>query len=244
MLNNIDLSIIIPCFNERHRILETLEASFTYLDSQPISYEILIMDDASTDGFAELVREKYQRDNLYIHQFKKNMGKGYSIGVGVEKALGKYIMFMDADLAVPIEEVSTLLKNLKGGYDVVAGIRLFDNENTSRFRRIIGFSLLLYANIILSLPPVPDTQCGFKGFRCQAARDIFKLARTKRGMFDIEILFLSKKLGLRIKSQPVHWIEKKGSTINLLRCILFDPFDILKISLRDLFSGYGYNTSR
>ncbi len=227
----IDLSIIIPCYNESHRIIGTLSELFPYLDSQPFSWEVLVMDDASTDGCVALMRRHFDRPEFHIHEFSRNQGKGYSIKVGVEQARGNYVMFMDADLAVPKEEISRLLEWLRGGYDMVVGIRIFDNEITSRLRRVIGFSLLLYINLLLPLPPVPDTQCGFKGFRCEAARRLFGGMRLKGGMFDVEIIMLASLMGLRIKSMPVSWIERSGSTIRLARCLVHDPIDILKVFL-------------
>jgi dolichyl-phosphate beta-glucosyltransferase len=196
------------------------------------------MDDASTDGCVELMKQTFIRDNFHVHQFSKNKGKGFSIKVGVEKSLGEYIMFMDADLAVPVEYIPRMVDELRAGNDVVIGIRLFDIENSSRIRRIIGFSLLLYINIVLPLPPVPDTQCGFKGFSRDAANKLFSRMRIAHGMFDVELLMIAQKARCRIRSLPVHWQEKSGSTIRLWKCLVLDPFDIIKIKINDLLGRY------
>lgn len=236
--DKIDLSIIIPCYNESHRIIGTLKELFAFLDLQSFTSEVRVMDDASTDNCVALMKEHFQRPDFYIHQFTKNCGKGYSIKVGVEESFGKYIMFMDADLSVPVEEILNLLKTLQDGYDVVLGIRIFHIQHASRIRRIIGFALLLYINIILPMPQVSDTQCGFKGFSRIAARTLFKKIRIHGGMFDVEVLFLANLLGYKMKSIPVNWYERPGSTIRIFRCLITDPFDIIKIRINSLLGIY------
>jgi len=234
----VELSIIIPCYNESHRILGTLEELLPYLDSLNLRYEVLVIDDASVDGCVGLIHEKIKHPHFHVHQFERNQGKGYSIKFGIQHSAGQYIMFMDADLAVPKEEIPRLLELLKNCYDMVVGIRIFDNEQTSRWRRIIGFSLLLYVNILLPLPPVPDTQCGFKGFRREAAWRLFDSMRLKGGMFDVEVLMLAGLMKMKVKSMPVHWIERTGSTIRLLRCLIHDPIDILRVLFNLILKRY------
>lgn len=236
--DKVGLSIIIPCYNESHRIIGTLKQVFTFLDQQSFTYEIRVMDDASTDNCVALMKKNFQRPNFHIHQFDKNYGKGHSIKKGIEESLGEYIMFMDADLAVPIEKTFDLLNALQEGNDFVVGIRIFDPYNSSRFRRIIGLTLLLYAHILLPLPQISDTQCGFKGFSRKAALSMAKNMLIKGGMFDIEMILIASVMGFKIKNIPVPWINRPGSTIRIFRCLIKDPFDILRIRINLWFNKY------
>ena len=232
------LSIIIPCYNEQHRIIPTLKEIFAFFDSKGISGEVIVLDDASTDDCVQLMKDNFNRPDFFVHELPRNRGKGFTIKLGFEMARGRHIIYMDADLAVPLAEVINVMDALEKGYEIVIGIRIFEAYNASRFRRIIGFGLLLYANVILSLPQVSDTQCGFKGFTREIAKKMAARMRISGGMFDLELLHMARLWGVRIKSLPVTWYDRPGSTIRLFRCLIKDPFDVVRIRLNSFLGRY------
>ncbi len=232
------LSIIIPCYNEHHRIIDSLTKIFEFFDAKDVPYEVIVIDDASTDNCVRLMKENFSRSNFRLHELRRNRGKGYTIKLGFEMARGQRIIYMDADLAVPLDEFDRAAEAFDKGYDVVVGIRIFEAYNASRFRRIIGFGLLFYANIVIPLPQISDTQCGFKGFTREIAKKMAARMRINGGMFDLELLHMAKLWGLKIKSLPVTWYDRPGSTIRLSRCLIRDPFDVVKIRLNSFLGRY------
>lgn len=234
------LSVIIPAYNEQERIADTLYVVKDYLAGQTYNSEVIIVDDGSTDWTTEVVRSvdyysneiKSQGISVVLENVK-NVGKGFSVARGMLKAKGKYVLFLDADLAAPIDQVIHLLPYLEQGYDVVIGSRRLGKafaENKSLARRILSTGFNWFVSLLI-VRGLKDTQCGFKAFQHEAAQQIARRQKTYRFSFDVEQLYLAKKLGYRIKEVPIRYVHKDGSKVNPLVTAFQMVVDVLKIRL-------------
>ena len=231
------LSVVIPVYNEAARIPSALAQVLQYLESLGESYEVVIVDDGSTDETAELV-EKVCRQNRSVRLLRHptNHGKGFAVRQGILDARGQYILFTDADLSSPMTEAERLLGPLRSGYDVVFGSRALRPEwigvHQSRFRESGGKLFNVFLRALTGLE-FRDTQCGFKAFRRQAGRAIFARQRIPRFGFDVEVLYLARKFGFRALEVPVHWDHSAASKVRLLRDGARMCFDLLRIRWND-----------
>ena len=227
------LSVVIPAYNESKRIIQTFREIRTWLDSHAAeSYEVVVVDDGSRDDTAAIIeKEMLQWPQLRLIRQPRNLGKGAAVRRGCLAAMHDFVLFMDADHATPIDELRGFLPKMAQGFDIVVGVRTFQ-ENESHSRRTMGLGLLMLAHLIVFRKVVVDSQCGFKLFRRSACQNIFSRCRIDGGMIDVEVFHIIHRLGLRVWYAPVHWDNKAGSTINILRCILFDPFDLIAIRIR------------
>ena len=238
------LSVVLPAYNESHRLPQTLHELRAYLTVHFPVHEVIVVDDGSTDATASVVDvESKSWPELRILRQPHNMGKGAAVRRGCLAASGDLVLFTDADLATPIQEIEVVLPHFfQRSYAAVVGVRTYQ-ENESKWRRVIGLSLQILAHIIVFEKAVIDSQCGFKCFTREAAQALFSLSRINGGMFDVELFFLMHRLGLPVYYQPVHWVNKAGSRINILRCMLLDPFDLISIRLRSMFGVYDRNAT-
>lgn len=235
------LSVVIPAYNESARLPVTLTEIRPYLSQQKYSYEVLVVDDGSKDNTVDLTQKlAAQWPELRCLSEAPHEGKGACVRRGCLAAKGELILVMDADHPTPIDTLEFLFPHFKNGYDVVVGVRTFCGQEGSsgRFRRIVGLIQQLMAHIIVFEQSVADSQCGFKIFKNQAAQDIFSRSRVKGGMYDVELFLIAQRLNIPIYSQPVRWVNKDGSTINILKCMLQDPFCLLSIRLRKHLGKY------
>ncbi len=216
----LQLSVIIPAYNEERRLPNTLEAIGAYLDARALRAEIIVVDDGSSDATAALV-EKYQGKypSLRLVSNGGNRGKGFSVRHGMLEAHGEIALFTDADLSTPIEEADKLLASIKEkGYDGSIGSRALDrslidvHQSVTREQAGIFFNRLVRWIMGIGFS---DTQCGFKAFRTEPARIIFEQQQIERFGFDPEILFLAKRNGLRVAEVPVRWSHDAGSKVNV-----------------------------
>lgn len=236
------LSVVIPVYNESGRISRSLAEVVEYLRTRPEPCELILVDDGSTDGTADLVRE-LSRDlpSAQIISYPSNRGKGYAVRLGMLAAQGEFLLFSDADLSAPIAETKRLLDQLQEGYDVVIGSRALNRKwievRQSRFRETAGKLFNLFLRVITGLP-FQDTQCGFKAFRRAAAQRIFPLQTINRFGFDAEILYLARKLGYRMLEVPVHWAHSEGSKVHMLRDGTKMALDLCRIRWNDLCGKY------
>lgn len=242
---NYSLSVVLPAYNESHRLPETLELVRAYLDRKFPVYEVIVVDDGSTDGTAAMA-ERYAASwpPLKVLRQPQNMGKGAAVKRGCLAAAMDLVLFMDADLATPIEEIELMLPHFgDSGYSAAVGIRTYQ-EDESKWRRIVGLSLQILAHLIVFEKAVIDSQCGFKCFTNSAAKELFSRTHIAGGMLDVELFFLMHRLGIGVYYQPVHWKNKPGSRINIVKCVLFDPFDLIAIRLRSALGRYDLRRGR
>ena len=217
----LDLSIVIPAYNEEIRLPKTLEAIFAWLRSRPSSAEVIVVDDGSSDRTREVVaalQEKHASLRLVLNG--QNRGKGYSVRHGMLEALGEIALFSDADLSTPIEEADKLLAAIREqGYDAAIGSRALDRRlievHQSAVREQAGIFFNRLVRWIMGIE-FSDTQCGFKAFRRERSRLIFEQQRVERFGFDPEILFLAKRQGLRVAEVPVRWRHDAATKVNVV----------------------------
>lgn len=217
----LDLSIVIPAYNEEFRLPKTLEAIFAWLGSRPSAAEVIVVDDGSTDRTREMVAALQEKHpSLRLVPNGQNRGKGYSVRHGMLEARGEITLFSDADLSTPIEEADKLLAAMRdGGYDAAIGSRAMDrslievHQSAGREQAGILFNRLVRWIVGIEFS---DTQCGFKAFRRERCRIIFEQQRVDRFGFDPEILFLAKRHGLGVAEVPVRWRHDSATKVNVV----------------------------
>jgi len=215
------LSIVVPAYNEEERLGPTLSALARYLAGQSFTSEIIVVDDGSTDGTAEVARGALEAaPGGRLIGRARNLGKGFSVREGVLASRGRFVLFSDADLSTPIEEFGKFLPRLEQGDDVVIGSRALPDSvievRQARLREGMGKAFNLLVRLFV-LSGFRDTQCGFKAFRREAAVELFSRLRTKGFAFDVEILLLSRRLNYRVSEVPIVWRNSRSTRVRLLR---------------------------
>jgi dolichyl-phosphate beta-glucosyltransferase len=236
------ISLIIPVYNEEKRIKLTLSKCISYFKNKKIDYEIIIVDDGSTDKTRLIIKDYLSENkNIKLTKQRKNKGKGYSVKEGMLLANGDYLLFSDADLSTPIEEIEKFIKVMKKGYDIVIASRNMKDSiipiKQPFFRKFLGQVFPLIVNLLI-LPGYKDTQCGFKLFKKEVAIKIFSKQKINDFGFDVEILFIAKKYGYKIKEIPVIWSNSLVSKVSPLLDSIRMFLDILKIRLNDIKNTY------
>lgn len=208
------LSVVVPAYNEAARLLRTLDSTAHYLEQRNTLYELLIVDDGSADNTGETARTwACARPNVQVLGYATNRGKGYAVRHGVLRAHGDRILFMDADLATPIEELPKLEAALSQAAVAIGSRPLRESRLLVRqpwYRELAG-RLFNKGVQLIATPGIQDTQCGFKLLEREAARQIFSRCVLNGFSFDVEALFLARRLGYRIAEVPVDWSHQEGS---------------------------------
>ena len=212
------LSVVIPAYKEEDRIVATLERTLEYLRGRGEPFEIIVVDDGSPDRTSERVSEVVREaPELELEVLPQNRGKGAAVRTGVLRSRGERVLFMDADLATPIEELDKLEPFLAQGYDVVIGsrgLRESDIRQRQPFpRELMGRTFNVIVRTLL-LGGFRDTQCGFKLFTRDAARELFSAQTLDGFAFDVEILLMAKDRGYRIREVPVVWYHAPNSKVS------------------------------
>ncbi len=224
------LSVVIPAHNEEKRIEATLLDVDRYLEKQAYDYEIIVVNNNSTDRTVEVVERLRSTTVQNARVVSETIrGKGAAVKKGIAESQGDYVVFMDADNAVPISEIERLWPHLQAGNEVVIGSRYVDPSTVKvkqPFYRIVMSRMSNLLIQFLLIPHIKDTQCGFKAFEGRAAKQIFKGVTIYGWGFDMEILTIALKHSYRIKEQPVSWTEHGGSHV---------PITAYLQALRDLF---------
>ncbi len=226
------VSIVIPAFNEAHRIGDSIRKVSQFIEASNLAMELIVVDDGSSDETAAIVRQM-QIPGLRLLRNGENHGKGYSVCQGALAATGTYVLFTDADLSAPIEELTRLLDvAINDNADIVVGSRAIDRSfiqrRQSRARELGGILYNRFVRLALGLD-IHDTQCGFKLFHRERTRPIFE-RQTRQGFgFDPELLFLARQRGLKILEIPVKWSHVEGSKVKLLRDGLRMIADVIRI---------------
>ncbi len=234
-----DISIVIPAYNEEKRIALTLEKSVEFLQQRSWECELLVVDDGSSDRTVDQVREFAQQQPLArCLQNERNRGKGYSIRHGVQQARGQYIGFMDADYKTDISALDQVVPRLEEGYDGVIGDRSLGQTHIAvarrRYRQFGSDLFKRLLRTLMGLEEFGDTQCGFKFFQADILRDLFARQRVDGYMFDVESLYLAKKFGYTIKEFPVKWENDPSSKLR----IIYDTARMFKHLAQIRFGSY------
>lgn len=236
------LSIIIPAYNEENRLPRTLEQVLSFLQTQPYSFEALVVENGSSDRTFE-VAQKYAQTHPQVTVLKETQrGKGNAVRRGMLEAKGEYRFICDADLSMPIEEVKKFLPPQLNDFDIAIGSREAPGAvryNEPSYRHFGGRAINLIIRLFI-LPGFQDTQCGFKCFRAEVAEDLFRQQTLTGWSFDIEILYLARRKKLRIKEIPIDWYFFKDSKVNALRDALKMISDIFVIHLNALRGKYDF----
>lgn len=226
------LSVVIPAYNEEKRLPQSLAAVLDFLKNQPYESEIIVSDDGSQDRTVQVAEELLQGFPHQVLVTPQNRGKGHAVRQGMLAATGAYILFSDADLSTPIEEVTKFLARLEKDQDVVIGSRALPDSQVEVHQNFLRETMGKVFNLVAQMwafKGVRDSQCGFKGFRREAARKLFSLQKLDGFSFDVEIVYLAQKLGLRLLELPVIWRNSAQSRVQVLRDPLMMFWDVLRI---------------
>ncbi len=239
--SEVDVSVVIPAYNEAGRIVETLSRVAKYLAGLGRPYEIIVVDDGSTDETAALVAEFAREAGQAVGLIRRpHTGKGAAVRAGMLVARGRFRLMCDADLSMPVEEFDKFIPLLEAGVPVVIGSR--EAPGARRYdepphRHLMG---RVYNRLIqlLVLPGIEDTQCGFKGFRAEAAAELFSRQTLSGFGFDVEVLFIARRLGYPVREVPINWYYMPGSKVKPLRDTWWMLREMLRVRLNALCGRY------
>jgi glycosyltransferase involved in cell wall biosynthesis len=242
------LSVVIPAYNEERSLKAgNLSGVYEYLKAQNYPWEVLVVDDGSTDATLPLAKQ-YAKDTPGFRVISEpHRGKGGTVIAGMLKAKGDIVLFTDMDQATPINQLAKVLPKFDAGFDIVIGSRS-GREGAPLIRKVMAYGFSALRFLVLRLP-YKDTQCGFKAFNRQAARKIFtrmKIFSEKMRAqgasvtagFDLEILYLARKLGFRVAEVPVEWHHKEGTKVNPLKDSWEGFRDLMRVRFNALAGKY------
>ena len=221
------LSLVVPAYNEETRIAGTLQRIDAYLATLPYESELIIVDDGSGDAGSKALDEALAAlrpgPTRRLLRHEANRGKGAAVRTGCLAAQGRYVAFIDADLATPPEALAGLIEALEAGADVAVGVRRQADgsdlrDRRSLKRRLAGKTFAAAVRVLL-LPKMEDSQCPLKAFRREAAQRLFALQRIDTWSFDAEVLYLARRLGMKVAQVPVSWMAVEGSHLRLSRSV-------------------------
>jgi glycosyltransferase involved in cell wall biosynthesis len=247
----IQLSLVIPAYNEASRLPSTLDAAWSFLEQREGDFELILVDDGSTDATAAIARQFANQHFSVSVVTIRHAGKAAAVRAGLESASGEFVAFADADLATPLTYLDEFVRIARDDADIVIGSR--EGAGSRRigepwYRHAMGriFNRLVQT---LVLPGIEDTQCGFKLFRADAIERILPLMRLYREAnaiagprvtaFDVELLTIARKQNLRIEVVPVVWTYGTNSKVNPIRDTLNNAIDILRVRINLSRGRYG-----
>lgn len=239
MDKEIFITIVIPVFNEARRIAPFLNDVINYVNRCTFSYEILFVDDGSTDETIPLIKnllEQHVPGMYRIEQLKHNQGKGSALRTGMLAARGRYILFLDADGSTAITELDNFIPTFSADHDIYIAVRTKKHAAPLK-RKLFGYGYIFLANCILGMG-LSDFTCGFKCYSLQAARTVFSRQRLNNWSFDAEDLFIAKKFNYRIKEIPVYWKHVGDSKVRVFKNVIVCGIDLLKIRINGLLGRY------
>ncbi len=245
------ISLIVPCYNEEANLQKgVLDKIGNFISSNPDLIELIIVDDGSTDQSTAIIQKHYLSQNRKFRLIKnRHQGKAFALITGIKKARADWVMFTDIDLATPIEEAGKLIQLADKTNQIIIGSRNSHRQGAPLLRKLMAVGFIIIRDLILNLNGIKDTQCGFKLFNRQTALKIinrlkvFHQLRSASGSsvtagFDLEFLFVAKKLGLNIIEVPVIWRHVETKNVNFFKDSIETIKDILKIKYFDLKGAY------
>ena len=227
------VSVVIPAYNEAERIVPGLKQILEHVARTGLDCEILLVDDGSRDGTAEVVRRELGGQvPLEVLRQEPNQGKAAAVRRGMLAGRGRYVGYADADMSTPFAEIDRCLQALEAGADIAIGSRAMHDSNIQVhqpwYRQLAGKSFGAYTRLVL-LPGIADSQCGFKFFRREVAQDLFTRQRLAGWAFDAELLYLARRRGYSVAQIPVRWINDPNTKVNMLRAGPRMLLDILRV---------------
>jgi dolichyl-phosphate beta-glucosyltransferase len=246
------LSVVIPCYDEMANLQKgVLEKVRDFMDTKKYGYEVIIVDDGSTDGSIQYV-ESFCKKNPQFSLIKNpHTGKAGAVTTGMLKAKSEFVLFTDMDQATPIEEIDKLLPFFDEGFDIVIGSRAGTRKGAPLTRLFISKANIILRKMIVGISDISDTQCGFKIFKKEAARELFtKVNKMHKGFraisassvssgFDVELLYMAEKMGYRIKEVPVSWLYVETRRVSPIHDSIDGVRDLLKIRMNIMRGVYG-----
>lgn len=245
--------MIVPCYNEVANLQKgVLDKIGNYAQTNDEFAEVLIVDDGSTDESREIIRGYVKRYPKFRLVENNHQGKAYAIITGIREAKSPEVMFSDIDLATPIEEAEKLIVSYDQGHQIVIGSRSSARDGAPLSRKILAFGLIMLRGVFLGLRGLRDTQCGFKLFQTQAAKriisklQVFKNGTTIHGSsvsagFDLEFLFVARKLGYRIGEVSVTWRHVETKNVHFIQDSIETLADMARIRYYHLTGKYSFN---
>ncbi|MCL4415465.1 MAG: glycosyltransferase [Actinobacteria bacterium] len=243
--------MVIPSFDEMANLQKgVLEKVVYFLNKKKFNYEVIIIDDGSTDGSIEFV-EKFIKENSHFKLIKnKHTGKAGAVTTGMLKASGNYLLFTDMDQATPITEVEKLLPYFKEGFDVVIGSRSGQRKGAPWTRLVMARGMIILRTLLIGIRGISDTQCGFKIFTKEAAKNIFtKINDVHHGFrkisgssvtagFDVELLYIAQLMGYKIKEVSVEWLYVETRRVNPIKDSIDGLLDLIRIKKNSIKALY------
>lgn len=235
MQEPIEISLVVPAYQEERRIGYTIEGLSTYLEAHHPNSELILVCDGCTDGTARVAQQSFKgaSSKLRVIELPANRGKGGAVREGMLAAHGAYLFFTDADLSFAPELIDAFLIHLKDKADIAIAQRQKTVSYSQPGRKSLAIiSRAIIGNIIL--PGIRDTQAGFKGFRKEPARSLFASLKTDGFLFDLEILLAARRRGYCIEKVYVDWCDRPGSTVRVVKDTVKAALDLAAICLREL----------
>jgi glycosyltransferase involved in cell wall biosynthesis len=236
----IELSVVVPAFNEERRLETTLSTLTGHLSHQPWSWEVRVVDDGSSDGTVALAETFARHEPRVVVQREPHRGKGGAVKAGLLGARAAFRFICDADLSMPVAEIARFLPPVAVNFDLAIGSR--EGAHARRvgepaYRHLMG-RLFNFAVQTLVLRGIDDSQCGFKMFTARAVESIFPLVTVDGWAFDVEVLAIARQQGLRIVEVPIEWHYRNESQLSMLRDGAGMLREILGIKARALRGAY------
>lgn len=237
------LSVVIPMYNEAARMRHGLPRLLAFLATQPYPYEVIVVDDGSSDNTVALARELLAGvPQSRVIPTQPNRGKGHALRVGMPASRGRWVLFTDADLSTPPAELDKFWPHLEKGIDVVIGSRKMAGAVLVRrqpwWRERLG-KVFTWLSDRLATRDISDVTCGFKVFSRRAAHDLFRRGRIDDFSFDAEILFLAQRRGYEIKEIPVSWHDERGTKVRIVRDAVRALRGLARIRINAATGRYG-----
>lgn len=247
------ITLVIPCYNEEVNIRKgVLDKISNFVLEHKEFEKVIIVDDGSTDDSKKIIKRDYLPNFPFLTLIENNHGgKAMAVKTGIEKAQTEQVMFSDIDLATPLEE-SVKLQEFISDFDIVIGSRGAVRSGAPLIRKLMAVGFMLIRNIIIGLHGIKDTQCGFKMFNTQSAKDIlshmlvFKRKQETKGSsvsatFDLEFLFIAKRLSYSIKEVPVEWHHMETKNVNVFKDTFETLSDLARMKWYEIKHKYSFN---